>query len=544
VRLAILDAAHRLVELHGEAALTLSAVATEAGIARATIYGYFAGKGQLLSQLNGEAPCEPEAVMEAPDEVMPTSVVAAPGEAVPLHDDKKIEGSGDAPSARSGAPEDSADYGDMMRRQAAELDGLAKRIIVPKTVMKEGTAALLSRLETRLRVVEQSVADVETRRGRDAKELAERIGSALDAVQRLQARLENSDKRQQLTLAELRLELHNLAHRATDAGQAAERPEPMAATVSDFQPWTNAPASETAELDKVAEESAQHTYLSSARRAAIDAAQEPDAKAGTGTGERRIHWRWLLGIAVVAAAGLGFVLNMHSDVASRAHPAAQLAAYEQPAKRQAEKRNLTALAKAGNAEAQLILGLKLLNGAGVAMHIEKAAVWLERAAHGGQPVAQEILGVLYQTGTGVVADMPKAIRWYEAAAGSGNVKAMANLGKAYAGGWSEGTDITKAAQWLSRAAGFGDVDAEFDLAVLYERGEGVPHSPADAYKWYVIAAAQGDNAAATEAGIIAAQLSPDELWAAKKAATDFKPSAVNRAANDTPSLATSANSIK
>jgi len=534
VRLAILDAAHRLVELHGEAALTLSAVANEAGIARATIYGYFAGKGQLLSQLNGEAPYEPEPVMEAPVENTPAPA-PAPEEAAPPQDDKKIEADDDAPTARSGAPEDSADYGDMMRRQAAELDGLAKRIIVSKAVMKEGTASSLSRLETRLRVVEQSVTDVETRRGQNAKELAERLDSTSEVVQRLQSRLEASDKRQQLTFAELRLELHNLANRATDVVQAAEQPEPMAATGSDFQPWTNTPVTETAEPDKASAVSGQHTYLSSARRAAIDAAVQPIAKASAGAGERWIRWRWLLGIVIVAAAGLGFVLNLHSNAtAHRAHPAVQLAAHDG---RQQLKPSVRALAKAGNAEAQLILGLRLLNGTGVAMHIEKAAVWLERAASGGQPVAQEILGVLYQTGTGVVADMPKAIRWYEAAAGSGNVKAMANLGKAYAGGWSEGTDLTKAAQWFSHAAGFGNVDAEFNLAVLYERGEGVPHSPADAYKWYAIAAAQGDNAAATEAGIIAAQLLPDELWAAKKAAADFKPSPVNRAANDTPSLA-------
>ncbi len=99
---------------------------------------------------------------------------------------------------------------------------------------------------------------------------------------------------------------------------------------------------------------------------------------------------------------------------------------------------------------------------------------------------------------------------------------------------------------FSRAAGFGDVDAQFNLAVLHERGAGVPHSRADAYKWYAIAATQGDHDAATQAGIVARQLSPDELQAAKKAVADFKPSPINRAANDIPSLAApdTANAVK
>jgi localization factor PodJL len=317
----------------------------------------------------------------------------------------------------------------------------------------------------------------------------------------------------------------------------AERLEPTVSQTTDFQPWKNSPASETAEPNRAPPESGQHGYLSSARRAAIDAAAATQDSAGTG--KRWTRWHWLLGAAIVAAAGLGFVLNLRSDVAAPVQAASQPVAHNnrQPPNRPTEKPSVTALAKAGNAKAQLILGLKLLNGAGVAMNIEKAAGWLERAAIRGQPVAQETIGVLYQTGTGVIANMPRAIRWYEAAAQRGNVKAMANLAKVHAGGGSERMDFSKAAQWFARAAGFGDVDAEFDLAILYERGEGVPHSPAVAYKWYAIAAAQGDHDAATQARLVAEQLSPDELEAAKQAVADFKPSPANRAANDIPSLA-------
>ena len=542
-RLAILDAARRLAELHGEAALTLSAVANEAGIARATIYGYFTGKGELLSQLSGQVASVPEPQSEAaplaaaPKEDIPalaSSEPNAPVETPPPRDDKAADAGGE--SKRPGAPEDSSGYGDMMRRQAEQLDKLAKRIIVPKAAMKEGTDGAIARLEARLRAIEQSLTDLEGRRSLDAKELADQIDLAIEGVQQRQARLENADNRQQLALAEMRLELLNLTDRAKEIGReaaagAAEHPEASVTQAAEFQPWKNSPASETVEPNGASPENGQRAYLSSARRAAIDAAA--DTKENSEESGRRTHWRWLFGAVVVAGASLGVAFNLHSDVAVPAHQETQLVTQN---KLQPQKRSVTALAKAGNAEAQMILGLKLLNGAGVAMNIERAAGWLERAASGGQPVAQETIGVLYQTGTGVVADMPKAIRWYEAAARLGNVKAMANLGKVYAGGWGEGTDFAEAARWFARAAGFGDVDAQFDLAVLYERGEGVPHSLSDAYKWYAIAAAQADRDAAKQAGIVARQLSPDELQAAKKAAADFKPSPVNRAANDTPSL--------
>jgi len=585
MRLAILDAAHRLIELNGEAALTLSAVAGEAGVARATIYSYFAGKRQLLSQLNGEVP-EPEVFTPAPPEPEPEPLAPeepvveadepqavteeqaeprraadmasepqpeiqeqldveaaneAPVEAAPWADEPDVPVEPrdeqtidtDSEAALSATEEESPDYSELMRRQAEALDGLAKRIMVPRTVLKEGTATAIARLETRLHVVEQSVADVETRRGQDAKDLGERLASLIDTMQRSEARLADVEKRQQITLAELRLELHNLTTRLDGLAKA---PEPEPASVSDFQPWTSAPAQESAEPAKTSEESAPPTYLSSARRAAIDAAQQPAAEDDVKAGRGWAYWRWLVAVVIVAAGGLGFVLNMQrSDDAVTTSPKSEIAAQ---AAHPPQKPGLAALAKAGNTQAQLILGLKLLNGTGMAMHIDKAAGWLDRAANKGQPVAQEVLGVLYQTGTGVAVDMSKAIKWYGSAAAAGNVKAMANLGKAYGGGWSNGTDLAKAAQWFARAAAFGDVDSTFNLAILYERGAGVPQNLPTAYLWYAIAASEGDKEAASRASVIATHLVPADLQAALQTAMAFKPSPASHAANDVPALGT------
>ncbi len=195
---------------------------------------------------------------------------------------------------------------------------------------------------------------------------------------------------------------------------------------------------------------------------------------------------------------------------------------------------LTALANSGNAKAETVVGLKYLNGDGVAVNEAQAAKWLERAAESGEPIAQYRLGTLYEHGKGVAADPAKATHWYQAAAMQGNRKAMHNLAVALAEGTGTKKDMNEAARWFSKAASLGLADSEFNLAVLYERGLGVPQSLLDAYKWYAIAAAQGDSESKSRIEAIATQLSADDRAAAQHAADTFKPAASDPRANVTP----------
>jgi localization factor PodJL len=237
--------------------------------------------------------------------------------------------------------------------------------------------------------------------------------------------------------------------------------------------------------------------------------------------------RWLL-VAVAA------VLVVWFDVYVFAHYQAADAAAPDPQQQVVLHPRPANGPIAWSPRAQLVRGLKYLNGTGVQVDVDKAHLWLERAALRGNAVAQNLMGVLYQTGTGVRADTPAAIRWYEAAAMQGNLQAMTNLGKVYAGGWKEGTDYVKAAVWFAKAAQYGEVDAQFDLAVLYELGQGVSRDRLEAYKWYMIAGKNGDSHAATRAAALASELEPEELQAADAAVTGYAPIAVDRAANDVP----------
>jgi len=197
---------------------------------------------------------------------------------------------------------------------------------------------------------------------------------------------------------------------------------------------------------------------------------------------------------------------------------------------------LTQLATAGNAKAELVVGLKYLDGDGVAPNEADAAKWLERAAEQGMAVAQYRLGTMYERGRGVPTDAAKAVHWYQLAAQAGNRKAMHNLAVAYASGTGTAKNMPEAARWFSKAAALGLADSEFNLAVLYERGLGVPQSLLDAYKWYAIAASGGDTESKARIDALSTQLSADDRAAAQHAADGFRAGALDPRANVAPSM--------
>ena len=197
---------------------------------------------------------------------------------------------------------------------------------------------------------------------------------------------------------------------------------------------------------------------------------------------------------------------------------------------------LSALANEGNPKAEMIVGLKYIDGDGVGVDESQAAKWLERAAESGEAVAQYRLGTLYERGRGVPADPALALHWYQLAASAGNRKAMHNLAVAYAQGSGTPKDFAEAARWFSKAANLGLADSQFNLAVLYERGLGVPQSLLDAYKWYAIAAASGDTESKSRLDVLSTQLGADAREAAQHAADQFKPAAFDPAVNVPPQM--------
>jgi len=556
MRAAILEAAKRLMERNGADTLTLSAVAAEVGIARATIYGYFSSKQELFSQVAAfEGSREPSPEADTPPESATAELAETPA------------AEGPEPAGRT-APQSEEPSGEnyqaLMKAQADALHQIARRVIVPRSLMKDGTDTVLSRVEARLSVAEQTTSALEYRLEQQAKELTSQTEAVTGTLQQLLDRMNAFERRQQEAVAELRLGLHNLTVKEQAAKEQPakddmrmERPAdpadelsfvPVGPLTSEAEPEPERQAEAEPKPEQSPPVHIAEDYLSSARRAAINAAQivaeekKPPRQIRLPRQLRRLArfvrlpklrirnkrrvWQ-ILGLAALGVVLFDVVVLAIYPPSASSHEAVAAPVPAKPL-------SLTARAARGDVQAQLALGMRLLNGTGVQTNVEKGAQWLERAAAAGQPVAQNFTGVLYQTGTGVSADMPKAVKWYEAAAEHGNVKAMANLGKLFAGGWPEGTNYTKAAHWFGRAAALGDLDAQFDLAVLYELGEGVQRSIPQAYKWYSVAAMQGDKNAAARAALLKARLMPDVLRIVQADIAAFKPGKIDRAANAVP----------
>ena len=656
----LVNVARELVAREGEAALTLGAVADAAGMARATVYGFFSGKVELLRAVTALGPvvpetpaqesetatepaftavepdsdddewvvfdgaaAEPEQTLqtEAPVRAEPAvpapSERAAPDVAQPSEDtqgadneDKPdsteqalsepvteaqaesvatsevtepsqtqqtsaaeqapADAAGDAQDDEPGAKieiarptETMADefavpqsapvaFGlDEERRklQAVHLEEIARRLILPESALKEGTDAVIARLDMRVKVLEKSVAALETRATAQEAELPRQLKPFDSRIEQFHARADASERRNLEAAAELRLAIHKLevrldtlspakhdapAHIEADAPPSSETSALDEASQPEAEPVRSAQEG-AAEGDWQGEDSKPH-YLATARNLAREEARQAAERESQLAEQQQARRRRMMAAAGIAAACLAVLGGLaelrqgaHGVSAAHSHPAPA----PKPVSALAPLDELSALAGRGNVEAELLVGLKYLETAG---DEKSAARWLARAADSGNAVALNALGALYQQGRGVKADLAMAARLYQAAAAKGNRHAMSNLAVLYAGSDARMKDLPEAARWFERSANLGYLDAQFNLAVLYERGDGVAQSLIDAYKWYAIAAAAGDGVAKARAGAIATQLEPEELAAAEKAAAEFHAQTPDPAANSVPAI--------
>jgi TPR repeat protein len=182
-------------------------------------------------------------------------------------------------------------------------------------------------------------------------------------------------------------------------------------------------------------------------------------------------------------------------------------------------------ANAGEAKAQLTLGLIYDEGVGVERDRRKAAVWLEKAAEQGVPEAQFNIGTMYEIGVGVRKDEAKALEWFEKAATQGLVDAQFNLANMYATGRGTKQDIAKAAEWYEKAATRGMTRAQVNLALLYMRGEvkgqGIPRNNMKGYAWFSLAAADGDPTGKKSRDFIERKLNAEQKAMFRKAAAEL-----------------------
>jgi hypothetical protein len=156
-------------------------------------------------------------------------------------------------------------------------------------------------------------------------------------------------------------------------------------------------------------------------------------------------------------------------------------------------------AEAGDHQAEVSVGWRLMTGDGIDIDKTAAVGWLRRAAQAGSAEGQLYLGVAYQNGDGVACDIVEAIRWYREAAAQGHPGAQFNLGNLSRDGEGLRLDRDNARVFFEAAARQGHAGAAYNLAWLLDEREPVDLRSL-AIEWYVKAAELGVIEAARRLG--------------------------------------------
>jgi hypothetical protein len=224
---------------------------------------------------------------------------------------------------------------------------------------------------------------------------------------------------------------------------------------------------------------------------------------------------WILVLAVAAVCFvLGFVLV--NSIARRNATIAKPQLVETPKLEEVRPK-----AEAGEAEAQMKLGVVYAKGLGVAQDYKQAAQWYRKAAEQGHPAAQTALGELYEAGQGVARDAAEAANWYRRAAEQGDAGGQYNLAVLYVVGRGVAVDDAEAIKWYRKAAEQGDSLAQFNLGMRYYEAHGVAPDPIEAYKWLSLAAAQGIPDAAKARDNLKRTMTREQLAEARRRTDAF-----------------------
>jgi TPR repeat protein len=151
-------------------------------------------------------------------------------------------------------------------------------------------------------------------------------------------------------------------------------------------------------------------------------------------------------------------------------------------------KEITPLAKAGNADAQHLLGLMYYMGRGVPRDYKQAFAWHYKAALQGKADAQYVIGAMYYTGNAVPQDQKLAVTWFR------------------------------------KAAEQGHPDAQHALGLMYRyHVAGMPQDMVIAYMLWNLAAANGHRNATEQRAIIARQMTQEQIEEAQALSRNWKP---------------------
>lgn len=147
-------------------------------------------------------------------------------------------------------------------------------------------------------------------------------------------------------------------------------------------------------------------------------------------------------------------------------------------------------------------------------------------ARAGNPDAEHLLGLMYYMGRGVPRDYRQAFAWHYKAAQQGKADAQYVVGAMYYTGNAVPQDEKLAVQWFRKAAEQGHPDAQYALGLMYRyHVAGMPQDVVIAYTLWNLAAASGHKNAIEQRATLARTMSEDQVEEAQALSRNWKPGA-------------------
>jgi TPR repeat protein len=117
--------------------------------------------------------------------------------------------------------------------------------------------------------------------------------------------------------------------------------------------------------------------------------------------------------------------------------------------------NLLEKAKAGDAIAQVQLGVAFYEGHEIEKSDLKAVEWFKKSAENENALGEALLGMCYKQGEGVDQDFKKAFQLFSKSAKKGNLMGQFGLGLCYTVGEGVTEDKKEGLRWILKAANRG-----------------------------------------------------------------------------------------
>jgi len=191
---------------------------------------------------------------------------------------------------------------------------------------------------------------------------------------------------------------------------------------------------------------------------------------------------------------------------------------------------LTAAWEKGDAYAAYLLGGRFAYGdSRFPLDVEKARLWLERAAEAGIPSAWHDFGVLLDSKRNPRGpDRVEAVKYFRKAAEAGFAGAQNNLGWSYYKGEGIAKNYGEAIYWLTRALEQGEPFAYGSMGDMRFHEAGFERNDIETYKWLKLAVDNLPLGSARDADMklfeaVKARMSPEDVSVAEARAKTWKP---------------------